>query len=75
MAKTLPPAAGPVAEHAGGSVVYQRDDAEELNLLLTWPDERHNRRRLALAASVAIHVVMFLIALKVESLIPPMPER
>jgi TonB family protein len=55
--------------------VYQRDDAEELNLLLTWPDERHNRRRLALAASVAIHVVMFLIALKVESLIPPMPER
>jgi TonB family protein len=72
MIKTPSPAASPVAEQANGRVARRRDgEAGDLNLLLAWPDEqRQSRWRLALAASVAFHVLVFFVILQVERLIP-----
>jgi TonB family protein len=69
MANTPPSAAERVAEQVSGRSALQPADAE-LNLLLAWPDERHNRWRFALAASTAFHVLIFLLVLQLESLIP-----
>ncbi len=76
MANTPPSAAEPVAEQARARAARQRDDtAEELNLLPAWPDERHNRWRFALGTSVALHVLIFLAVLQLESLIPQPHQR
>lgn len=47
-----------------------------LNLLFPWPEEeRSSRWRRSLAASVAVHIVLFFAAIQLKSLIPAPPEE
>jgi TonB family protein len=76
MPKTPPPAAEPVAEQVSGRVAHQRNDGRgELNLLLAWPDEHHNRWRIVLGASVAAHALIFLLLPQLATLVPPSHQR
>jgi TonB family protein len=71
MANTPPPVAEPVTERAKSRVNRQTwHSDEDLNLLLAWPDDRSNRWRLALGASLIIHVLAFFVVLQIEALVP-----
>src|SRR5690349_1717094 len=77
MAHTPPPVAELVTEQVAsrpGAATWH--SGEDINLLLAWPDERRNRWRAALGASLIAHLLAFIAVLQVEMLVPrPLTRR
>lgn len=69
MANIPPPAAEQAADQASGRPTREQTSGD-LNLLLAWPAEAPSRWRLAVAASVALHVVAFFVVLQLETIMP-----
>jgi TonB family protein len=67
-------ASGVHAERKSGEVAGT--PGAELNLLFPWPDEeRRSRWRRSLAASFAVHIILFFTALQLKSIIPAAPQQ